>query len=362
MNGSQVFDSRGARWRAAAVALVLAAGAAVVTTAQSPAAPKTKQLRLVSTAWTPFTNPPGQPRFALDLVEAALGRLGIDSNTAMVDAPQFTSSLLGGTFDGTGAAWKDAEREKVLLFSQPYLENRLILVGRHGTDVKAPALVHLSGKKVAIVGGYAYGEAIENAGPTFVRSRSEEDSIQLLLAKQVDYVLMDELVVQYLAGHYAKEAGAKLAFGDTALVTRKLYFAVRRDRPDAQAIVDGFNAQLRALIADRTYHKLLHVPWIEADVDGDGLTELVPDSDKAGPTEPQRAYKLFTGTPDAAAKPITSTVIPAGDPTKQSGKRFYYGGNIYETWARVPEQYKGYDSGRIPDPARSTASLFTFKW
>jgi polar amino acid transport system substrate-binding protein len=175
-------------------------------------------------------------------------------------------------------------------------------------------------------------------------------------------VLMDELVVQYLADQHAKEAGAKLAFGNSALLTRKLYFAVRRDLPDAQAIVDGFNAQLRALIADRTYHKLLHVPWIEADVDGDGLTELVPQSDKAGPAEPQRAYKLFTGTQDGESKPITSTLIPAGDPTKTTGKRFYYGGNIYETWARVPEQYKGYDSNKIPDPARATASIFTFRW
>jgi hypothetical protein len=27
----------------------------------------------------------------------------------------------------------------------------------------------------------------------------------------------------------------------------------------------------------------------------------------------------------------------------------------------VPEQFKGYDSNR-PDPARSTASIFTFRW
>ena len=38
---------------------------------------QTTELRLVSTAWSPFTNAPGQPRFALDLVDAALGRIGI---------------------------------------------------------------------------------------------------------------------------------------------------------------------------------------------------------------------------------------------------------------------------------------------
>ena len=129
---------------------------------------QTKQLRLVSTAWPPFTNPPGQPRFALDLVEAALGRLGLASNTTIVDAAKFTPSLLGDQFDGSAAAWKDPERERVLLFSQPYLENRLILVGRRNDDVSAMSLAALKGKRIAIVEGYSYGDAVNNSGPTFV--------------------------------------------------------------------------------------------------------------------------------------------------------------------------------------------------
>ena len=56
--------------------------------------PQTAQLRLVSTAWSPFTNEPGQPRFALDLVEAGLGRIGVKTSTTIVDPSQFTSALL----------------------------------------------------------------------------------------------------------------------------------------------------------------------------------------------------------------------------------------------------------------------------
>ena len=94
---------------------------------------QTTELRLVSTAWSPFTNEPGQPRFALDLVEAGLRpHRGQDRRTTIVDAAQFTTSLLSGQFDGSAAAWKDAARERALLFSQPYLENRLVLVGTPG--------------------------------------------------------------------------------------------------------------------------------------------------------------------------------------------------------------------------------------
>ena len=106
--------------------------AAAMTAPWLTAAGQTSQLRLVSTIWPPFTNEPGQPRFALDLVEEATRRIGIKTTTTFVEAAKFTPSLLTGPFDGSGAAWKDAERERALLFSQPYLENRLVLVARRG--------------------------------------------------------------------------------------------------------------------------------------------------------------------------------------------------------------------------------------
>ena len=182
-------------------------------------------LNLVSTAWAPFTNAAGLPRFALDLVEDALGRTGLTAKTTIVSAPQFTSSLLSDQFDGSAAAWKDSARERALVFSQPYLENRLVLVGRRGADVSAKKLTELADKRVAIVDGYWYGDAIELAGPVFMRTRSEEDSLTQLLKGTVDYTLIDELVVHHIVGIYPKESRTRLQIGSTALLTRPLYFA-----------------------------------------------------------------------------------------------------------------------------------------
>ena len=112
-------------------------------------------MQLVSTAWSPFTNSPGQPRYALDLVGAALERVGITAETVIVDEDRLTPSLLSGEFNGSAALWKDTERERRLIYSQPYLENRLILVGRHGSDVSATSLADLAGKRIALVAGYA---------------------------------------------------------------------------------------------------------------------------------------------------------------------------------------------------------------
>jgi polar amino acid transport system substrate-binding protein len=320
-----------------------------IVAASLTASAQNRQLRLVSTAWPPFTNAPGQPRFALDLVENAFSRIGLSATTTIVEAGKLTPSLLEGPFDGSGAVWKDPERERLLLFSQPYLENRLILVGRRGDDVSATALADLKGKRVAIVEGYSYGDTIDNSGPTFVRSRSEEDSLAMLLRNAVDYTLIDELVVQYIVSNHANEARTRLQVGSTPLLMRPLYLAVRRSLPDAASIVDRFNAQLRGMIADRTYHRLLHVDWIRADVDGDGLAENVPQSDQPGKLEPSSPYLLFTTEQSKEPQP------------RQTPQRFYIGGTTYDNWAAVPERYKVEDPLHR-DPSRSVAPIFKFTW
>jgi polar amino acid transport system substrate-binding protein len=321
---------------------------AVVVSAFVVLSAEPRTLRLVSTAWPPFTNDTGQPRFALDLVEAAFSRIGVTSTTAIVPAPQFTSALMSGAFDGSGAAWKDPQREAALIFSDPYLENRLVLVGRRGSDVSATSLTSLGGKRIAIVAGYSYGDAAQKSGPAFVRTQTEEESVSRLLGGSADYTLMDELVVRYITSNYAAQAREKLAIGTMPLVVRPLHLALRKDAPDAAGIIARFNSQLRGMIADHTYHRLLHVDWIRADIDGDGVPEYVPSNDKLGSSQPQSAYVVSTAAMSKGA--------PASEP------RFYIGGNIYRDWASVPESYKSTANDGHDDPRRSMGSVFTFHW
>ena len=303
-----------------------------------------RQLELVSTAWTPLTNAPGQLRFALDLVEDVLERLGISAETFIVDEARLTPSLLSGEFDGSAALWKDTERERALIYSQPYLENRLILVGRQGSDVSATTLADLAGKRIALVAGYAYGEAVETAvGPIFVDSDSPEDSVARLLNGEADYTLMDDLVIQHLIRDHADEARTRLAFGSTPLLTRSLHLAVRRSLPDAESIISRFNAELVGMIVDGNYHNHLGLHWIRADVDGDGLSEYVPHDDRTSPRPPEDSYVLFaTGSP---------TIESSGT------RRFYFDGNVYVGWSSVPGRHKDPD---FSGPVESFSFTFRF--
>ena len=335
------------RWRWQGHVAQLAGTALAVVLCLTPATPSAQvvPLKLVSTAWTPFTNDVGQPRFALDLVEAALGRFGVTTSTTIVPPSEFTRALLGNDFDGSGAAWKDPQRESALLFSQPYLENRLMLVGRKGSDVSATSLAVLKGKRIAIVEGYSYGE-IDSAGPVWVKAASEEDSLTKVLHGDADYVLMDELVVDYLLKNYPQESHSRIEMGKGPILTRSLYLAIRRSRPDSESIISRFNAQLKNMIMDRTYHRLLHEDWIRADVGDTGLEAYIPANDHVGQKPPDHVYSLVWNP-----RPVVET----------STGGFYFGGTIYPDWASVPNKYK-VDDPQNPDSRRSTASIFKFVW
>jgi polar amino acid transport system substrate-binding protein len=339
--------------RAVVLLAVLALGAVPMRGTALGAVPmrgtaQPRQLHLASTPWSPFTNTPGQARFAIDLVHAALERLGITADTTIVEEGTLTPALLKGQFDGSAALWRDADRERTLVYSQPYLQNRLVLVGRRGSDVSATTLAGLPGKRITLVDGFSYGEVVKNTkGPIYVPSRTVEESLQKVLAGEADYTLMEELVIQYLLRNYPEEVKTRLALGSVPLLVRSLHFAVRRDLPDAQSIVDRFDAELRKMIADRSYHRLLQLEWIDADVDGDGRPESVPASDRAGPKPPDRRYELHTAS---------SPGVKAA-----SNQRFYLGGQVYEGWSSVPDRYKVGEPGRTPWGG-TVAPVFSFKW
>jgi polar amino acid transport system substrate-binding protein len=356
-------------WLAGVLLLALAAPLACGSSVPAATAPvpQVKKLRLASTKWLPFTGAEGEPRVALSLTERALERAGYDSVTTLVADGQLTPKLEQGEYDGSAALWKSEDREQFLLYSKPYLENRLVLVSRKGGNVAVGSFAELKGKTVALVEGYAYGTAVDSAsGPQFVRGASAKENVQALLAGKVDYVLLEELVVAYLFEQYAKEAATRLEVGKLPLVTRTLHFAVRKDLPDAKRVIDRFNDAIASMVGDGSYNAALELDWIRADIDGDGQYELIPRGNHLGAAPPQRSYELFSpatvaaATAGAGAQPPTAPTAGARTEPNEQHLRFFIGGKHYDTWQEVPEKLRG-----EPEPnyvAGGKTPMMTIDW
>jgi len=310
------------------------------------AAEEPRELRLASDIWPPFTDSADRQRVAVEIVETALERAGIKATTTIVDWKDVENGIRQARFDGSPAMWRTEKRARDLLFSDAYMENRLVLVGRRGSDVSATKMSDLAGRRVAAVGRYAYGQEIENAvGVYFINSRNDQDSLSKLLAGEVEYMLVDQLVVRYLVTNQPDEVAANLEIGTHPLGRRTLHFALRRDLPGAREIIDSFNREIKAMLADGTYAAALQVTWIRADVDGDGLDELVSLGDTVGQTPPGSIYDVFGKEPEIL-------------PEKQ---RIFIAGSVYEGWDAVPDRYKG-PSGPMDQSFYRGTTVFTLKF
>jgi ABC-type amino acid transport substrate-binding protein len=308
----------------------------LVTACATPAAP----LHLASDTWPPYTGDRPGAQVSTEIVAEAMMRSGQRTRTTITDWTSAMAGLRDARFDGSAAVWRNAEREKVLLFSRAYLENRLVLVGRKGADVGAASLAELDGKTVAVVEGYAYGDEVaESRGPKLVEGANDQENLERLLRGDVDFMLVDDLLIRYVLARQEARARQHLEIGTTPLIRRPLHFAVRRDLPGAAEMVKDFDAAIGRMMADGTYNRILRMNWIRADVDGDGRLEYVA-AGAAGKEPPKDG---FTVGPDDATG-------------KDRPQRYYIDGKVYESWEQVPEQVRS----EAPEPAETERIEVTF--
>jgi len=275
-----------------------------------PALALGKELKLVADHWPPFTSQTKGQRIAVDLVEQALQRSGFPAHASIIEWKQVLDGVKNGKYDAIVGAWKNTEREQFLLFSRPYLQNRIMLVGRTDNKLETVDIAQLDNKKIGIVKDYAYGDTIlKNNKIIKVESATAADNIKNLIAKKVDLIFIDSIVVQSVREQLPQEVQKQLVIYPDVVAEQDLYFAVRKDYPGASALLEKFNNTILAMIADGSYNRILGFDWLIADTNDDGVDEYISgnhlQSKSGDPAQSGRTYTLFSkkdSTPPQSTK------------------------------------------------------------
>ena len=284
---------------------------------------QTTSLKLASDVWPPFTNIETEKSIAIDIVQSALTRLNIESDMQIIDFGNVMLGIRTDKYDGSAALWLDEEREKWLLFSNAYLENQLILVGRKGSNVNVSSFSSLQNKSIGVVEDYAYGDSVmKKEGIQIVHGKSDQQNVERLMSKKVDYILVDALLLQYLFKYQMNDVSEFLEIGTSPLLTKSLHFAIRKEIPGATEIISMFNSEIDTMILDGTYHDILELNWIKADVDGDGEMEMILKGNRAGVDAPDHTYDVIYSEGSSSAN------------------RYYINGQVYKSWDEVPKESK----------------------
>jgi ABC-type amino acid transport substrate-binding protein len=259
------------------------------------------------------------------LVQEALHRRNMNSSVEIQDFGDIVANFESGVYDGIVALWKSPERESILAFSEPYLYNQLVLVGRKGSDVSAASFRELKGKKIGIVEQYDYGDFEGKEEVLLVRGKNNQANLEDLLSEKIDYMLVDALIIQYMLKYQLNDVTTYLAIADTPLLVKSLHLALRKDLDGVDSILENFNEEIREMIEDETFNEILELNWIRADIDGDGHMELVLGGDAAGTRAPANIYGLM----------MDNSYEETNGP-----HRYYIDGKLYEDWDDIPKSYK----------------------
>jgi polar amino acid transport system substrate-binding protein len=285
----------------------------------------TLRLQLGYDDWPPFTGKPETPRVAIDLVSRALARIGVEADMLQIESGKFADLFTAERYHGSPALWRNPEREAQLVFSNPIYENRMVLLGRKGSGAARMELADLRGKKVGVVGGYAYGEEVENSGAVFVRGKSDLDNIVRMLNGEFELMLVNELLVRYAIRGQERDFNSHAEVGSHPITRRPLYFAVKKSVPGAEEIIRKFNEEMNRMLRDGSLHEILGFSWIVMDLDGDGKMELVFHGENIDSPDARDVYTRFSRE---------------GEKPEQMQKWFHLGGKWYASWEEVPDRFK----------------------
>ncbi len=287
---------------------------------------QTTELKLASDVWPPFTNIEAEKACALDLVKEALIRIGIKTEYKILDFAEAIKGIDAGDFDGSAALWLSEEREEKYLYSEAYLQNQLVLVGRTGSDVSATTFNEFDGNKIGVVEDYSYGININSDQVELVTGDNDQQNLERLLSSEIDYMLVDALLIQYLLKYQVNDVTEHLEIGQTPMLVKSLHFALRRELEQAETIIEAFNKEIHKMIAEGTYNRILELNWVRADMDGDGTMELILDGNAAGTAPPEYTYGVSSD--QSMVKKQVNT------------DRYYINGKFYNSWDQIPQEYK----------------------
>ncbi|MEP5569314.1 MAG: transporter substrate-binding domain-containing protein [Halioglobus sp.] len=198
---------------------------------------------------------------ALELVEHVFAQTQVQPEISIENWSRAVEGAKLGVYNGLAAAWYSDERSKDLLFSEPYLSSKLIILKRRGEPRRFTSLNQLSGAKLGVRADYAYG--VDLAAIPRLTLVQENHLIQNLLNLQngrVDFVIGDRRTIIHQLNEYMGDKLNQFSVTGILLEPVARHVAISRSLAGHEKIVQSFNAALAAARKDGS-HQAIVTKW-----------------------------------------------------------------------------------------------------
>ena len=204
--------------------------------------------------------------FDVDMAKEAAKRMGVEPEFKIIDWNEKESELNSGRVD---MIWNGlnitGNRDQYMLFSRPYMDNRQILMVKHGNPKGIHALGDLAGKIVAVqVDSTARinlndDKYLRDSFAELKTCQTVEDGFEALKNGEFDALIIDEIAARYEINRHPGELETV-----EAMVGPPTHFAIGFKKGNT-ALRDKVQKVLDEMIKDGTAKKF-SLEWFGADL------------------------------------------------------------------------------------------------
>jgi polar amino acid transport system substrate-binding protein len=196
---------------------------------------------------------------SIDIIKTAFNHAGIEPDFVFEAWPRAYEGGLIGIYDAIGSIWKNTEREKEFIFSEPYLFHEIKFIKRKSdTQIQFNQLSNLNGLVVGTLKGYIYRDDFTHARK--ILKLPQNHLIQNLIflnQNKVDMTLADTRKIHYEINTYMKGSENNLEILPQPLSIKGVHIAVSKSHPKHLEIINKFNKALKTMKKDGTYTAIL---------------------------------------------------------------------------------------------------------
>lgn len=200
---------------------------------------------------------------ALELVTTVMQRAGYDADISIEIWSRAMEGVRIGVYDALATAWYSDERAQDFIFSDPYLESRLIMVKRRDDPMVYDELSDLRGARLGVRVDYAYGVDFDAIpGLILVEENHLIQNLLKLLNGSVDLVIGDQRTVAMQLEEYLKSQRHLIEVTPIALPNRNRHVAASREVADGKKMIEAFNRALAEAKKDGSHAAIIR-KWDE---------------------------------------------------------------------------------------------------
>lgn len=224
-----------------------------------PAMAADKMLTAVTNAWEPYA---GQDLkdlgFGTLIVSSAFKAAGYSVKPELILWDEAVAKTKAGKYDVLYLAYYNKSRTQDFFYSDFFTESLVVFCKRKETPLKFKSIKDLSPYTIGVVKGYTNTPEFDAAAYLKkVEAASDEENLRKLLKKEVDVIVIDKLVAQYLLKTKFIEGKGTVDFLDPPLIIHPLFCLFPKVIKESEQRVKDFNKGLALIKANGTLNKII---------------------------------------------------------------------------------------------------------